>query len=199
MNKIKKEQIDAAVTALHAGGVIIFPTETSYGLGCDATNDDAIRRIYAIKGRDSEKALPVLIPDGKEASAYIQVTPVIQDLIDAHWPGALNIITETQPTSPISPLCARDGRQSVRVSSNPVASAIVRRFGKPIVATSANISGEEPMYSVRDAEEIFKEAPDRPDVIVEAGDLPRIPASTTVRVIDDVIEVLRQGRVEVDV
>lgn len=197
MLAVTTEQIDQAVEALRAGKVIVFPTETSYGLGCDATNESAVAKIFRIKNRERLKALPVLIAAESRAKDYIQVSPVVEELMALFWPGPLNIIASINPKSPISDLCSQDGTQSVRVSSHPFTSIFVKRFEKPIVATSANLAGEPAIYSFEEVHNAFDATEEIPDVFINGGDLPKLPASTTVRVIDDRVEVLRQGIVEI--
>ena len=196
MLQITSEQIDQAVEALKAGKIIVYPTETSYGLGCDATNDAAVRRIFDVKGRPGSKGLPVLIGEATEATKYVDFSETAHTLANAHWPGPLNIIAPIALKSPIASACAQHGTQSLRVSSHPFASILVRRFGKPIVATSANISGQDAIYSVLEVEKVF-EGRLQPDVVIDAGILPFVEASTTVKVIGEHVKLIRQGSIHI--
>jgi L-threonylcarbamoyladenylate synthase len=197
MLQITSNDIERALECLHSGGVIVFPTETSYGIGCDATNDSAVARVFVIKDRPEDKGTPLIIPDNESAKLYIQVSDVAQKLIDAHWPGALNIIGQIADGSPVSSRCSLDNSQSVRVSSHPFCSTLARRFGKPIVASSANISGQDAIYSISEVNKVFSDRPDKPDCIINGGDLPILPASTTVKVIGNSIKIVRQGSVKI--
>ncbi len=198
MLQITVEQIEKALEALEQGQVILFPTETSYGLGCDATNAQAVQRIFDMKGRSSAKGLPVLIASVEAAAMEIDFSDRARKLAEHYWPGALNIIGPIARTSTITDACHESGTQSVRMSSHPFTATLMRRFGKPLTATSANISGQDGMYSVQNAEALFAEQPDRPDVVIDAGVLPGQLASTTVVVADDHVEVIRQGSLVID-
>lgn len=192
-------QITEAVNILNQGGVLIFPTETSYGLGCDATNDAAVARIFALKGRPDGKGLPLLIAEAGDAERYVAFGEKAKELGLLHWPGALNIVAPITVTSPVSSRCSEGGNQSVRVSSHPVASALARALGRPLVATSANVSGSEPLYDVVGVEDVFKDRSNEPDAVIDAGVLERRPASTTVVVIGENVTIVREGSVHIDV
>lgn len=198
MLRITMEQIEKALQALEAGKIVVFPTETSYGIGCDARNVEAVDRIFKIKGRVETKALPLLIPNKESAGEYIKMTKAANALADMFWPGALNIIGEVKEGSGIAPACSMNGTQSVRVSSQPFATVLVKRFGGPVVATSANISGRDAIYRMDDIKEIFENSEDKPDVFIDGGDLPRLPASTTIKLVDeDHVKVLRDGLIKI--
>jgi len=192
MLQITSAQIEQALEALIAGKVIVYPTETSYALGCDATNDSAVRRIFEIKGRPGGKGLPVIIGLESEAETYLELSETAQQLAKMFWPGSLNIIGPIVYGSKISSACSQYGTQSIRVSSHPFASTLASRLGKPIVATSANISGQDAIYTVRDVQKIFK-GHTEPDLVIDAGELPAVPASTTIKVLGEEVTIIRQG------
>lgn len=192
---LSAQQLDEAEKALREGRVIVYPTETSYALGCDATNDEAVARIFAIKGRDEGKGLPLLIPSTVYAQDVIEMTDVFYDVSKRFWPGALNIIGKRLASTLVSIRCSQNETQSVRVSSHPFASSLAKRLGKPITATSANISGHDAMYSVQDVENVFSESMDKPDLVIDAGQLPITPASTTVDISGKEVRIIRQGSV----
>ncbi len=199
MIAITQEQLDTAVEALRAGKVIVFPTETSYGLGADATNAEAVERLFKMKGRDREKAIPLLIPRGS-LGRYVLYGSQAERLSARYWPGPLNIILPTAPGSQVVSACASNGMQSVRVTPHPFASVLVERFGGAITATSANLSGEPSLYSAKEAMEAFSKADDQPDFVVDVGDLPRNPPSTTVRISPTGgVEIVRLGGIVVEV
>ena len=191
IKSISPSNLAAAVDLLKRGGVLIFPTETSYALGCDATNDQAVARVFAIKGRPEGKGTPIILPPDVDVNTYVELSERAQELAKQHWPGPLNIVANRAKSSPVSHRCETEGTQSVRQSSHPIASELARQLGRPLVATSANRSGETAIYRPDELESEFID--DRPDAIVDAGHLPVVPASTTVKVIDDKLEVIRQG------
>ncbi|MBU4315237.1 threonylcarbamoyl-AMP synthase [Patescibacteria group bacterium] len=198
MLQITAHDIDRALACLQDGGVIVFPTETSYGIGCDATNADAVARVFTIKGRPDDKGTPLIIPDIESALMFIKVSDKARELMDKYWPGALNIIGPVAINSPVSDKCSQDSTQSVRVSSHPFCATLARRLGKPIVASSANISGQDAIYSIEEVKKVFLGRPDKPDCVIDGGNLPNLPASTTVKVIGDNVEIVRQGSVEIE-
>lgn len=197
MLRVTTEQMQEALEALENGQVLVFPSETSYGIGCDARNEQAVRHIFEIKGRETAKALPVLIPSIESASQYIKTSPVVEELAKRFWPGPLNIIAPVNEDSPIAAQCAKEGTQSVRVSSHPFVATLVKQFGHPIVATSANISGQDAIYEVDKIRELFS-GELQPEVFIDGGDLPILPTSTTVKIKDDHhVEVVRQGDIKI--
>lgn len=197
MKQLLQEDLEEVLAILEHGGVIIYPTETSYGLGCDATNDDAVARIFRIKGRPEAKGLPILLPTLEGASRYVEVPDVAKRLAELYWPGPLNIVLKNTVDTPVSLRCAEGDTQSVRVSSHPFAQALVRAFARPLVATSANVSGEDALYSLDGVEKMFEHQSDKPDAVVHAGTLPVVPASSIVEVVDDEVRVLRKGQIDV--
>lgn len=197
MLKVTQEQIEKAIQVLKDGGVIVYPTETSYGLGCDASNEKAVARIFVMKGRAAEKGLPVIIDSKQSVQNYVEFSILARQLSERFWPGALNIIAPVVPNSIIADSCSMNGTQSVRLSHHPFASILAKRLGKPIVATSANVSGKDAIYSVKDVQKVFADQPDKPDLVIDGGVLPDLPASTSVKVIGSKLEILRQGRIDV--
>lgn len=186
--------IEAAVQVLQSGGVLVYPTETSYALGCDATNDAAVAQIFTIKGRPEGKGTPIILPPSARADEFICMSRTTYVLADRYWPGPLNIIANRAEGSNVSTRCETDGTQSVRKSAHVIASTLAELLGKPIVATSANRSGEDAIYSLEAAVREFSSG-EAPTAIFDAGQLPKVPASTTVKIIDDTVEVVRQGAI----
>lgn len=192
-----ENNLDEAVRILRLGGVLIFPTETSYGLGCDATNTLAVEKIFAIKGRTPLVwPFPVLVASYDEAINCVEFSPKAISLAQKFWPGALNLVLPSLPTSLISRQCAStDGFQSVRVSAHPLVAELVTRFGRPVVATSANLSGQPALYDLAGLELVFGDKSTLIDGVIDVGSLPLSPASTTIKVTGDEVQVLRQGSV----
>ncbi|WP_321288003.1 L-threonylcarbamoyladenylate synthase [uncultured Sunxiuqinia sp.] len=135
-NDIKK-----ALEVLHSGGIILYPTDTIWGIGCDATNEGAVQKIYQLKEREESKSMLVLMENMNFLSRYVEVVPEIAlDLIEITekpmtiiYPGAKNLAKN---------LIAQDGSIGIRITSEEFTRQLTQRFKKPIVSTSANISGE---------------------------------------------------------
>ncbi len=135
--------LQAALDLLAAGEVVAVPTETVYGLAADATNAQAVAKIYAAKARPQFNPLIAHIADVQAVWQHIVPTPMHRKLAEAFWPGPLTLLGEVQPASDIVPL-ARAGlaHQAVRVPAHPLMRALLAHFGKPLVAPSANASGK---------------------------------------------------------
>ena len=131
-----------AVRVLRAGGIILYPTDTVWGIGCDATNSDAVKKIFALKRRSDSKSMLVLLDDARKLSDYVDVPDAAQQLLD--------VADESRPMTIIYPnasgvakeLIAEDGSLGIRVTREPFSNALCAQLGYPIVSTSANISGE---------------------------------------------------------
>jgi L-threonylcarbamoyladenylate synthase len=134
--------IAAAARILHAGGLVVFPTETVYGVGADATNPRAVAGIFAAKGRPQFNPLISHVLGLAEAEQHAELHPNAHALIKAFWPGPLTIVVQRRPHSSVAELaCAGLATIALRSPSHPVARELMAAFGKPIVAPSANRSG----------------------------------------------------------
>lgn len=161
------EASDAAAPCLEGGGLVAFPTETVYGLGADATNARAVARLYEAKGRPSFNPLIAHVSDLHAAQRIVRFDDRSLRLAQAFWPGPLTLVLPKATGCPVSDL-ATAGLETiaVRVPAHPVAQDILRTFGKPIVAPSANISGH---VSPTTAAHVFGDLAGRIDLIVDGG------------------------------
>lgn len=188
-----------AVAHLRRGGLLIYPTETAYALGCDATNARAVASIFRLKGRERGKPLPLIAASVVMAERYARFTPLARKLAKQHWPGPLTIVAasrQLQATSRLAPgVLARDGTIALRVSSNPIARALSRRLGRPIVSTSANRSGQPPRYSIQSA--VRSLGLHQQFFVLDIGPLPRRRPSTIVDARGDVLRTLRRGTIRI--
>lgn len=183
--------VGRAADALLAGGLVAIPTETVYGLGCDAGNEDAVRRVFAAKGRPSSDPLIVHV-DGPTMLGTVvagPLPPAALELIDAFWPGPLTLVL---PRSEAISDAITGGLDTVavRCPSHPVAAAIIRQAGVPVAAPSANRFSR---ISPTSAAHVIDELGDACDVIVDGGRADRGLESTVVAVTDDSVVVLRHG------
>jgi len=178
--------------AILRGGVAAFPTETFYGLGADAGNDEALQKIFQIKGREDNKPLLVLIAEREWLPGLVRsIPPVAARLMEKFWPGPLTLVFEASPELSIL-LTAGTGTVGVRISPHPVAQALVRAVGRAITATSANLSGQ-PSASV--AAEVLRTIGNRVDAILDGGQTAGGLGSTVVDVSGASCRILRQGAV----
>lgn len=158
-----KEDLKRAVEVIRQGGIILYPTDTIWGIGCDATNAEAVKKIYEIKRREDSKAMLVLVDsDGALERCVEKVPDAAWMLMDAAV-RPLTIIYD-HPRNLASNLLASDGSVGIRVTKEPFSNALCRIAGVPIVSTSANISGQMAPSEFRDISEEIKK---RVDYIVE--------------------------------
>jgi L-threonylcarbamoyladenylate synthase len=180
-----------ALEVLRSGGVILYPTDTIWGIGCDATNAEAVRRIYKIKQREDSKSMLVLLENPNLLNSYIVEVPEIAwQLIEVAdkpmtiiYPGARNLAAN---------LIAPDGSIGIRITNDKFTEELIRRFRKPIVSTSANISGQ---LAPQNFSEISSEIKNAVDYIVEyrQDDLEKATPSSILKVgIGGQIEIIRK-------
>jgi len=175
-----------AVQVLEKGGIIIFPTETSYGVGADALNQNAVEKVHEAKKQPHGKPISVVVADLKQAEQIADINEEAKALAKRFFPGPLTIIA---PEKNVPKNLTQNGI-AFRVSSNKFAGELCRVFGKPITATSANIHGQEPIFSGKTAIEKFSGTA---DLIIDAGKLPQKKASTIYCTINH--KILREGKI----
>lgn len=153
-----KEEINKALEVLNKGGIIIYPTETIWGIGCDATNEEAVKKVYQIKKRVDTKSMLVLLDSENRLPLYVKEVPdMAWDLIEMSIKPLTIIYPNGKNLAPN--LIAEDGSIGIRITSNEFCKQLIFRFRKPLVSSSANISGEKSPASFKDiSEEILSQA-----------------------------------------
>ncbi len=185
------EALELAAACIKNGGLVVFPTETVYGLGGNALDADAARRIYAAKGRPSDNPLIIHIDDVDRAEAYCHTNELFYRLACAFWPGPLTMIMPKRDCIPDS-VTGGLATVAVRLPADPVANALIRLAGVPIAAPSANLSGHP---SPTTKEHVIADLEGRVDIIL-AGNPSEIGLeSTVIKVEEDSVIVLRPGGV----
>ena len=197
--KEMEASLDDMVLALRNGQTIVYPTETCYGLGCDATNAVAVKRVYELKQRPKEKSLILIVSDLSVMAPYIEVTEPLKKIGDQYWPGPLTVIVSvnTNCTLPIG-VVRDDVTIAFRVSSHPLAQALCQALGRPLVSTSANLAGAPVPYTVEAILHAWPATGWQPDIVIDAGILPARAPSTVIRLTGKNIELVRQGDIVVD-
>lgn len=192
-NSPAPELIAEAVRVLRAKGVIIYPTETLYGLGANPLFPEAMERIYVIKGRAAAKPIPFLIKDEEMLASLVEeVPPLGRELIRRYWPGALTLIFRAkQGLRP--PLKGKDGTIGLRISSHPVARGIVQALDAPLTSTSANIAEAEDLL---DGEKMAQFFGSQVDLIIDSGKVPGI-GSTVIDLTVSPPRIVREGMIRV--
>ncbi|MBI5036712.1 threonylcarbamoyl-AMP synthase [Candidatus Micrarchaeota archaeon] len=181
--------VDEAADVLAQGGIIIMPTETSYGISVDATNDEAVRKVFEVKQRPAERALPILVSDKYMIEEYAEISELAKHLMDAFMPGPLSLVVPMKPNCGLAKSLSAKG-VSFRIPSSDVGRAIVAELDKPITTTSANISGTDPLYTIEDVKAIFR---DKVNLIIDGGDLQNRPPSTVLDLQGVEPKILRHG------
>lgn len=185
--------LQAAVECLERGELLLFPTETTYGLAADATNPAAIQRLMEYKTQRGNKPLSILVTDQAMAEQYVELNATAQQAYSAFLPGPVTVVSVGKHT--VAPgVESSNGSLGVRISSHPLAQKLVERFGKPITATSANASGEKRPYRIDD---VLENTSQRQQALLsmalDVGTLPPNPPSTVIDTSLETIQVIRQG------
>lgn len=154
-----RSAVRQAVRVLKAGGLIVFPTETSYGLGADAKNRRAVNAAFRAKRSSPSKRISVMVADKAMARKFFDVTPRVECLIDAFLPGPLTIITKGM---------------AFRIPDHPFCRKLAKKLGRPITSTSANVAGQGDCYSIKQAKDSLKGVA----LFIDGGQLPKRRPST---------------------
>ena len=155
-DELSQKALNNAGQIIRNGGLVVFPTETVYGLGADATNEKAAQRIYKAKGRPSDNPLIIHISDPKEAEEYTYTSPLYYKIAEAFMPGPITVIMKAKDTIPKTVTAGLD-TVAVRCPVHKVARELIRIAGVPIAAPSANLSGSpSPTCFKYCYEDIFK-------------------------------------------
>jgi L-threonylcarbamoyladenylate synthase len=193
----QEKVLQKAVRVLKKGGVIIYPTDSSYGLGCDPQNTKAVNRVYKIKKRRTSRPFLMVAADKKVVEKYARFSSGAQKVAQHFWPGPLTIVFRVKPKIKISRKLVVKGNAAFRVPKNKFLLKLLKEFKKPLVSTSANISFvQEPIYDGDEVIKTFSKTKYRPDLILNAGRLPEISPSTVVDLTGGHPEILREGPIK---
>ncbi|QKQ97966.1 threonylcarbamoyl-AMP synthase [Candidatus Nanohaloarchaea archaeon] len=186
MGDIEK-QVEEAKEVIREGGIVVFPTETAYGIAADATDRVAIEKVYEAKKRPRSKGLTAIVDSIDTAEKYADLSDEERKVIREFMPGPLTLIADRKDTVPDN----LNEDFAFRISSGEIADRL-SEVG-PITATSANISGHDTPYSVDD---ISEELLEKVDYVIDAGELDSGPTSTIAAVSDGEVEVFREGPIK---
>jgi len=184
--------LNRAVAVLNSGGVVAFPTETYYGLAVDPLNPLAVNQLFSLKQRDISKPILTLAYDPESLSSLVREIPdVYIPLMEKFWPGPLTLIFQAKLNLPAL-LTANTSTVGVRQSSHPFAQQLVQGFGRPITATSANISGR---HAAIDAHQVRAQFDNKIDLVFDGGRTPGIIGSTIVGLSGTELKLIREGMI----
>lgn len=184
-----QQEINKAIDVLKKGGVILYPTDTIWGIGCDATNPAAVEKIYKIKQRAESKAMLVLINDSSELDKYVETVPdIAYELIDVAVKPLTIIYDEAIGLA--SNLIASDGSIGIRVTKEEFSHQLCKRFRKPIVSTSANVSEKKSPATFREIDNAILESVDyvvnyrqEDDCALKSSEIIKLSKSGTIKII----------------
>jgi len=184
--------IEDAIDALRAGELVVYPTETFYGIAADPSSKSALKRLFAIKERDAAKTVAMIAADTRSAfSLAREVSPIARRLAECFWPGPLTLVLPAGAQI-ASELVGLSGGVGVRVSSHPTARALAASLERPITATSANRAGYSPAKTLADARNVLGT---KIKVYLEGGTLGTGAPSTVLEVAGDRWRIIREGTV----
>lgn len=189
---INENELDNCIEVLRNGGIVIFPTETVYGIGTNAYCEKSVEKIYEIKERPEEKPLSILISNVNEISKYAIINNSMEEqIIKNFMPGPITIILEKRPEV-FDYITSGKNTIGIRIPDNKIILKILEALKLPIVAPSANISGHP---SGIELNEILPDFENKVDICIDGGKSELSESSTIVQVVDNEIKVLRQGKI----
>jgi len=186
-NKPQKKVIEKAAEIVKLGGVIIYPTDTCYGLGADITNPIAVKKIYEIKNRE-KKALSMIVKDISQIEKYAELDALRKKFLKKYLPGAVTVVLLNIDYKNI-----KMNTLAFRIPNYEITRQLIQKLNSPLTTTSANLSGNEVCYSVEEILKQFKNKKNMPDLILDGGNLSKNLPSTVVDIISWPPKVLRQG------
>lgn len=189
---INENELDNCIEVLMNGGIVIFPTETVYGIGTNAYCEKSVEKIYEIKERPEEKPLSILVSNVNEISKYAIINNSMEEqIIKNFMPGPITIILEKRPEV-FNYITSGKNTIGIRIPDNKIVLKILEALKLPIVAPSANISGHP---SGIELNEILPDFENKVDICIDGGKSELSESSTIVQVVDNEIKVLRQGKI----
>ena len=192
----KKNIVKATVEVLRNGGLVIFPTETVYGAGVDATNQTAVDKLLAYKPRREGKPLSIAVPDQKAAAEYVNINEQAQKLYQRFLPGPVTVVSKSL-RKVARGVESEFGTLGVRIPDHKLMLQILKEFGKPITATSANASGKKRPYKIQDIfDNLSTKQKNLIDLVLDAGELPRNDPSTVIDTTFSTPTTLRSGKIK---
>ncbi len=179
--------IGSIAEELKKGSLAVIPTDTAYALAADATNEESVKKVFALKKRDESKPIPIVVSDLYMIKEYAEITPLAEHLCHAFMPGPLTLIVP-QKQGLAKSLSSKG--VAFRIPENDFTRAIISELGVPVTSTSANLSGDAPLYTSEDVLELFR---NKVELILDAGNLPPTPPSTIIDLMDGKQEIIRKG------
>lgn len=192
--KVEFVNIEEIVSVLKAGGLVVFPTETTYGLGADATNELAIKKLCRFKRRPAGKPFSIAVSDINMADRYVHINSSAQNIYKTFLPGPITVVSKGKHKL-AKGVESEDGTLGVRIPNYELVTNIIKKLNIPITATSANASYKKRPYNISDILDNISDSQKKLlDLLIDAGELPHNEPSTVVDTTNDDLVVLRQGK-----
>ena len=188
------DHIASCASTLSDGGIIVFPTDTVYGIGCNPYYDESVERIFQIKDRSEDKPLPVMGYSISDIEKLVHMSPLAKSLAQYFWPGALTIVSPCKDNNISRRVMAGGDNLAVRIPGNRCTQALLR-FCKYLIGTSANVSGRKPCTT---SYEVLSSGLSGFDLVLDGGALGGGIESTIIEVIDSNVRILREGVIKSD-
>jgi len=186
--------IERAIKSIKKGEVIICPTDTIYGLVADARNKEAVKKIFRIKKRKSQKAIPIFVKDVKMVKKLVQVNKNQEKFLNKIWPGAVTVILKRKKDCELPKiLFGREKTIGLRIPKYKLVNVLVKKLNRPLTGTSANISGKEDSSEIEKILSQFKNQKFQPDLVIDAGNLKKSKPSTIIDLTGNLPKILRKG------
>ncbi|NLZ24668.1 threonylcarbamoyl-AMP synthase [Candidatus Dojkabacteria bacterium] len=194
-NSNASEVIQQARKILNEGGLIVYPTETSYGLGVDATNQNALLKLLTYKTFRGSKPVSIAVNDIQMAKKYVHLNEMAENIYKNYLPGPITVISKSLGILK-PPVVSKQGTTGVRIPDNKFVLKLIKEFGRPITATSANVSYRSHPYSI---DQLLKDLPQKSerlvDLYIDAGQLPKNMPSTILDTTLNTPTILREGKI----
>jgi L-threonylcarbamoyladenylate synthase len=191
-----KEVVRKTVEVLNSGGIIIYPTETCYGIGVDATNTKALKKLLTYKKFRGSKPISIAVSDKEMANEYVEINEMGNNIYENYLPGPITVVSMSKGVLE-PPVVSQQGTVGVRIPDHPFMLELIKAYGKPITATSANMSYRSAPY---DIDKLLEQLPDKSkkliDLIIDAGELPKNPPSTVLDTTLNTLSILREGKLK---
>ena len=195
LNRILRKVVDESVRVIKDGGVLIYPTDTIYGIGCNAFNMKAVRKIFRIKRRNEHSPMLVLVNNIKMLRELVdEITPIALTLSREFWPGPMTMIFKANKNIHRL-LKSKEEKIGIRIPDNRFCLKLIDGCKTPIVSTSANISGGD---TLNESDELINIFGDKVDLFLDVGKLPSSPPSTVVDVSGKKLKIIREGAIPVE-
>ncbi len=188
------EGITQAAQVLQAGGVVLYPTDTTYALAANALNTNAVDRVFQVKGRDYSKPIHVIVRDIAQAAQYVQDNQISRQIAAQFLPGALTIVLPLKAGSAIPPLLVAEADTlGIRIPDQPVCDALSRAIDFPVTTTSANRSGMPNTYTIETVAQQLGTDFNQIDLTLNIGQIDGGGVSTVIAIEDDAVTLIREG------